>query len=209
MNVLGFAHITFALPLRDFPGEFTCKETFQELVNSDSKLQLMKHKDRLHNLQLIEGNTEITYYESLVSANQKSEIANAIQMHIQNPKELLVGNISVTVLQVLKTVAPRSVFISQNSLRVKGVGTLSEITLTRSDLGLYFNEFLDEHGPVALGFYVDKFDQDLEESFSKVAAKIEIQKPFQFRIGENFFNILFVTIEGVNFEFLQREFKSI
>ena len=209
MKILGFAHITFALPLRDFPGEFNCQETHQELVNSESKLKLMKHKDSLHNLELIEGNTEITYYESLVSSDQKSEIVNSIQRHIQNPQELLIGNTNVTVLQVLNTLAPRSVLISQNSLKIKGVGTLSGITLTRSDLGLHFNEFLDEHGPVALGFYVDKIDQNLGESFSEIVTKIEIQDPFQLRIGENFFKILFVTIGGINFEFLQRESKSI
>ena len=209
MKILGFAHITFALPLREFPGPFICQETHQELVNSGSKLKLMRHKDSLHNLQLIEGNTEITYYESLVASDQKSEITNSIQKHIQNPKELLIGNISVTVLQVLNTLAPRSGFISQDSLRIKGVGTLSETILTKSDSGVYFNEFLDEHGPVALGFYVDKLDQNLEESFSNMATQIETQEPFEFRVGKNFFKIQFATIEGVNFEFLQRESKSI
>jgi len=209
VKILGFAHITFALPLREFPGQFICHQTYQELPNSTSKLELMRHKDSLHNLQLLEGNTEITYYESLVASDQKSEIQNSIQEHILNPRELIIENISHTVLQILNTLAPRSVFISQDSLRVKGIGTLSDIILTRSDLGLYFNEFLDEHGPVALAFYVDNLDQNLEEPFREMATEIEIHEPFLFRAGENSFKIQFVTIGGVNFEFLQREYESI
>ncbi len=205
MKILGFAHLTFALSLGDFPGPFTCLETYQRLDNAGSKLELMKHKDYHHNLQLVGVHTELTYYESLDSSNQKREIRNTIQKHIQNPKEIWIKNMSVTVLQVLNSLAPRSLFISQNSLRIKGVGTLSEVTLTKSDSGMHLNEFLDEYGPVALGFYVDKFDQNLEVLYSELNINIEVQEPFEFRVGKNFFKILFVKIGGINFEFLQRK----
>lgn len=205
MKILGFAHLTFALPLGEFPGPFICLETYQQLDNAGSKLKLMRHKDYLHNLQLVGGYTELTYYESLGSSDQNREIANTIQKHLKNPKEIWIENMSVTVLQILNSLAPRSSFISQNSLRIKGVGTLSEVTLTRSDSGMYLNEFLDEYGPVALGFYVDKLDQNLAVLFNELAINIEIQEPFEFRVGKNFFKILFVKLGGINFEFLQRE----
>jgi hypothetical protein len=209
MRILGFAHLTFALPSSIFPLPFESQGTFQHIENAKSKLALMKNKDETHNLQLIGGDLELTYYDALNVYHDKASVTNLIQNYIVPNKEIYIENINIRILEILNFLAPQAIFVKENSLKIKGVGTLRDITLTKSDSGLRFTEFLDEVGPTALGFYVDQLDQNFDLCVRDFSTSVSILEPFTLRVGSNTFNIQFAKIGEINFEFLQRKSEYI
>jgi hypothetical protein len=205
MKILGFAHITFALPLNEYPVPVRSSELYEKMENAPNKLKLMNHGNQLHNLQIFESKLELAYYASLNKLLHEIETEIVLQNYFESYSHIYIKNLSNSALAILNLMAVRSRFITSNELKIFGIGTLKDITLVSSISGIYMNKYLDDFGPVALAFYVDKLEPELHNFVGHLSTNLEVHDPFDFRIGKNKFKIQFISIEGLHIEFLQRQ----
>jgi len=203
MKIIGFAHLTFTLPISKFPIKDHGWLTYIDLENKPEKKLLMSNDLDTHNIQLNGNGTEVTYYNVIENNNTNNVMNSILQFNKQNTT-VVSSNFTEGVLNFIQSLTYRSLRENKQHLQIKGVGGLYGIELLYSNKGLWFEENLDSIGVTGIAFYVDQINLTL---VSKLTSEFNlyVYDTFSFDIGANSFNILFIRSGGVIFEFIQRK----
>jgi hypothetical protein len=203
MKIIGFAHLGFALPISQFPIKIPNSINFTKVLNSPDKKLLMLKKSKFHNLQIDIKGLEVLFYTSIKN-NKKRNVLNEINTFLNSKNLILSPNFNRKFFKIIEALAHKSSWLQEETLQIYGVGGLKDATLGFAKHGLAFNNYLDEEGLVAIAFYVNEINSnriiELIDDRSAV-----VTNSFELKIGANLFNILFVQIEGVIIEFIQRK----
>ena len=203
MKIIGFAHLTFTLPISKFPIKDFGWLTYTELENKPEKKLLMISNLDTHNIQLNGTGTEVTYYNVIENNNTNIVLNNILQFNEKN-SIVVSSNFTEEVLNFIQRLTYRGLRENRLQLQIKGLAGLRGIELLHSNKGFGFEENLDSIGVTGIAFYVDQINLT---SVSKLISEfnVHIYDTFTFDIGANSFNILFIRFGGVIFEFLQRK----
>ena len=203
MKIIGFAHLGFAFPISQFPVEIPNSVSFTKVLNAPEKKLLMLKKSKYHNLQIDMNGLELLFYDSI----DKKENRNVLYEidTFQNSKNLILSSsFSPAFFKLIESLARKSSWTEEGTLRIHGLGGLRDATLGYKQQGLVFNTYLDEEGLVSVGFYVNELNTKIISQLISDKRAI-ITNTFEIKIGNNLFNILFVQTEGVIIEFIQRK----
>ena len=200
LTILGFAHLTFTLPMEYYPLKDFNLTNFQNIVNHPQKKLFMLGDSELHNIALNGNGIEITYYEKLSNQNVELVKKSIANFNISN---IISQNFNNHIFEFLLHSSHKNSRNNHNSISIGGVGRLNHVTLAYSETAFIFERYLDSVGTTGLAFYVDNF-QVIQKFVPPIGLEIYFSEPFEIFIGVNKFMIMFAKYKGVNFEFLKK-----